>query len=495
MRRRELERCTPESVGISSRSVDKLLDALENSGTEMHGLMIIRHGKVAAEGWWSPYAPGMVHSLHSLTKTYAATAVCLAVDEGLVRLEDRLIDLFPEHAPEEISENLALLTVRDVLCMGCGMETMPEPSEDWIRDFLATPVVHKPGTAFMYNSIGSNMLGAIVKKVSGLGLHEFLKPRLFDKIGIDSDRFKWMLLPDGLEVGGGGGFATTEDNARLMMLYLQKGMWDGERVMSEEMAKLATTLQIDSSSNTEGIPDCQLGYGFQIWMCRPEGAYRADGALGQYSIVFPDLDMVISINELAHYPDVVQKVLDIIYDVFLPEVADEPLPEDPEAHRALQRRLATLAIPRPPYAPYSAHIPSINGKVFKVSEGDIPWMADYRMMIGGLPERVESFRLDFAADACLMTFSMGDQQHQVEVGINGNGAITTVETGQPFRRVYTSGWWENVTRLCLTFRWLETCIIKDVVIDFTDEGASITTTSVKTGVFEPKPVQAAASVL
>jgi CubicO group peptidase (beta-lactamase class C family) len=434
----------------------------------------------------------MVHSLHSLTKTYAATAVCLAVDEGLVRLEDRLIDLFPEDAPAEISENLAMLTVKDVLCMGCGMETMPKPSEHWIRDFLAVPVVHKPGTVFMYNSMGSNMLGAIVKRVSGQGLHAFLKPRLFDKIGIDGDKFKWMLLPDGLEVGGGGGFATTEDNARLMMLYLQNGLWDGERVLSEEMVKMATSLQMDTSTNVEGIPDCRLGYGFQIWMCHPEGAYRADGALGQYSIVFPNLDMVVSINESAPYPNVVQDVLDIVYDVLLPEVADGPLPEDPEAFAELAHRLAGLAIPRPPYSPYSSYIDKINGKRFLVREGDIPWIADYRMMVAGTPERVTAFRLDFEPGACKITFDVENKPFEVAVGINGNGVTSTVKTKWPFSQVYTAGWWEHDAKLILQFRWLETCIIKQVAIEFADGEAAVTTSNRKVGVFDPPDVHARA---
>jgi hypothetical protein len=344
----------------------------------------------------------------------------------------------------------------------------------------------------MYNSVGSNLLGAIVRQVSGQGLHDFLKPRLFDKIGIDSDRFLWLKLPDGLEVGGGGGFATTEDNARLMMLYLQNGMWDGERVMSEEMVKEAISTQIDTSTNIEGIPDCQLGYGFQIWRCRPEGAYRADGALGQYSIVFPDLDMVVSINETARYPDVVQDVLDIVYDVLLPEVAEGPLPEDPEAHAELSRRMSTLAIKRLPYSPYSSSIDVINGKTFTVTEGDIPWLADYRFMDGAAGQRVESFRLDFGPSSCTLSLAMGSQRYEIAVGINGIGLTNTVKFELPISQVYTTGWWESDTRLVLNFRWLETCIVKEVVIEFAGESANIRTAGKSVGPFTPQEVQAKA---
>ena len=246
--RKEFERVTPESVGIPSSSIEALLDKLEEGWTEPHGLMIMRHGKVCAEGWWSPYAPGIRHGLQSHTKTYAATAVGIAYTEGLLKLTDRIVDIFPDEIPENPSENLKKLRVRDVLCMGCGMDEMPRPSMDWIREFLATPVVHEPGTAFMYNSTGSTFLGAIVRKLTGLGLHDYLKPRLFDKIGIDADNLRWTCMPDGMEIGGGGLSATTEDNLRLMKLYADGGVWEGQRILAEDYVKLATSLQNESAT-------------------------------------------------------------------------------------------------------------------------------------------------------------------------------------------------------------------------------------------------------
>ena len=224
--RKEFERVTPESVGIRSKAIMDYIDALERSNTEMHGLMIMRHGKICAEGWWQPFAPGLRHGLQSHTKTYAATAVGIAYTEGILRLDERLIDIFPEESPAQPSENLKKLTVCDVLCMGCGMDTMPCPTEHWIRDFLHTPVVHEPGTTYMYNSVGSSILGAIVRKKTGEGLHEYLTKRLFRKIGIDPENIRWYYMPDGMETGGGGMLATTEDNLRLMKLYADGGVWE-----------------------------------------------------------------------------------------------------------------------------------------------------------------------------------------------------------------------------------------------------------------------------
>ena len=151
MNRIPFERVTPESVGISSETILRFLDALEGPHTQMHGLMILRHGKVCTEGWWQPYAPGKRHTCHSLTKTYMGTAVGIAIREGLLSLDDKLVDIFPEYKAISTISNV---TVRHILCMGSGVTSMPAPSEQWVRDFFLQPQVHEPGTAFFYNSAG-----------------------------------------------------------------------------------------------------------------------------------------------------------------------------------------------------------------------------------------------------------------------------------------------------------------------------------------------------
>ena len=323
--RKPFETASPEELGIRSGDIMAYLDDLEASDTEMHGLMIMRHGKLCAQGWWAPFGPGIRHGLQSHTKTYAATAVGIAYTEGILRLDERIIDIFPEESPRDPSENLKLLTVRDVLCMGCGMDTMPPPSKDWIREFLHTPVNHRPGTTYMYNSTGSTLLGAIVRKKTGLGLHDYLTPRLFNKIGIDPSNLRWAYMPDGMEVGGGGLWATTEDNLRLLKLYADGGVWEGERILAEDYVRLATTNQNDSASEAAVNPpatDNFLGYGFQIWMCKPEGAYRADGAMGQFTIVLPKQDMIIAITETAPGAHWAQNTLDLTWDFAAKVTAD-----------------------------------------------------------------------------------------------------------------------------------------------------------------------------
>lgn len=480
MRRTEFPRVAPEAVGIPSAAVERLLDKLESGFTEPHGLMIMRHGKVCAEGWWSPYAPGLRHGLQSLTKTYAATAVGIAYTEGLLKLEDRLIDIFPEESPAEPSENLKKLTVRDVLCMGCGMETMPAPSVDWLKEFLATPVVHTPGTTYMYNSVGSTVLGAIVRKLTGQGLQEYLTPRLFEKIGIDPESVSWMHMPDGMEVGGGGLFSTTENDLRLMKLYADGGVWEGQRILADDYVAKAISLQNGSATEALGNPEAAdnfVGYGFQIWLCRPAGVYRADGAMGQFSIVAPDKDMIISINETATGAHWAQKSLDIIWE-FLEEVSEEgALPEDAEASSCLKNRMSRLALPAPVFAPHSDMEDAINRAWWKIESGELRWEQNAVHWMSGWqgPGGFERFRLDFQAGRCRMSYVQEGRDRAVDIATDGTRALNYVEEeGSPISRLCLNGWWSAPEVFSLAVRWVETCFEETYRFAFSDSGVVIT---------------------
>lgn len=470
MKRTEFERVTPEAVGLRSSDIEWLLDQLESGFTEMHGLMIMRHGKVCAEGWWAPYGPGIRHGLQSLSKTYAATAVGIAVTEGLLHLEDRVIDIFPDKAPADPSENLKRMTVRDVLCMGCGMDTMSRPTQDWIRDFLATPVEHEPGTAYMYNSMGSTLLGAMVRQVSGQGLQEYLTPRLFDKIGISADNLRWTHMPDGLEVGGGGLFAATEDNLRLMKLYADGGVWEGERILSEEYVKKATSLQNESATEAIGNPEATdnfLGYGFQIWLCQPKGVYRADGAMGQFAVVVPDLDMIISLNETATGAHWAQKTLDTLW-AYLDRVrAAQPEAEDPAAAGHLAARMAHLALAAPPFAPASPRAAEISGRRYRVTEGELSLAAYTMGGLNGAAEEppIQEFCFEFEADCCRMRYGADGVERQALIGLDGTRWQNLLpQQTMPVSRAYLSGAWSDEDTFSVTVRWIETCF--ELVLDF-----------------------------
>lgn len=480
MKRLEFDRTTPEAVGIPSKSIEKLLDTLESGFTEMHGIQIMRYGKICAEGWWSPFAPGIRHNLMSTTKTYTATAIGIAVTEHLLALTDRIVDIFPEESPANPDELLAKLTVRDVLCMSCGMESEQKATVSWIHDFIHTPIKHVPGTVFMYNSTGSNILGAIIKKLTGQGLHEYLKSRLFDKIGINSSNLRWGYMPDGIEAGGAGLYATTEDNLRLIKLYSDGGVHKGERILSEEYVRQATSKQIDTSSQAIAYPfakDNAVGYGFQLWMCRPKGVYRADGAMGQYAIVCPDHDMIISITETGRGIDGPQRTLDALWG-FLSEVsAVSTLPEDHTASSRLKKRLSRLAIARPAYKPFSPKTAEIGGRTFETTSGTFYFEDQTLLTFCGNKHTssISHFCFHFSADSCVLVFTQDDNEFSVNIAIDGSRALNTLQLSKNVATlVYFSGAWTDEDTLTLRARWIETCFEKEVRFCFRNNTCVVT---------------------
>ncbi len=473
--RKPFEHATPEEMGVSSALILEYIENLERSQTEMHGLMIMRHNKMITEGWWTPYGPNLRHGLQSHTKTYAATAVGIAYTEGLVKLDERIIDIFPDESPEDPSENLKLLTVRDVLCMGCGMDTMPRPSKDWIRDFLATPVNHKPGTTYMYNSTGSTLLGAIVRQKTGLGLFDYLKPRLFDKIGINYDNLRCMCMPDGMEVGGGGMYATTEDNFRLMKLYADGGVWEGERILAEDYVKLATTNQNDSATESINNPEASdnfLGYGFQIWMCKPHRAYRADGAMGQFTIVLPDQDMEIAITETAVGAHWAQSTLDITWDFIEKISQSEALPADEEAYDRLCRKLHRLNIGNPECQPFSPTVEKISGKKYKVSSGDLTPFG-FNFMTGQKADGIDVFSLDFDDYGFVWNFvTRSGREEKIRFSTSGTRFTNLLGKKEDMTQLYLGdAYWKDENTLVMHGRWVETCI--QDIYTFTFDGDRI----------------------
>lgn len=486
LNRKEFMRVTPESVGIDSGDIEWLLDRLESGFTEPHGLMIMRHGKICAEGWWNPYAPGIRHGLQSHSKTYAATAIGIAYTEGIVKLDERIIDIFPEYAPEQPSENLKRLTVHDVLCMGCGMDEMPMATEHWIRDFLHTPVNHTPGTTYMYNSVGSSILSAIIVKKTGMSMHEYLKPRLYDKIGIFSDNHRWMKMPDGCEVGGGGLFATTEDNLRLMKLYADGGVWEGERILDDEYVKRATTLQNESATEAKNNPlakDNFVGYGYQIWMCRPNGVYRADGAMGQFTIVVPDKDMIIAITENASGAHWAQTTLDVMWE-FLERIENHPAKEEnTEKSECLKNRMGRLALPNPKCAPYSPIAANIEGRQWRVIDGDF-YMEDVGVaqhMSGcELPQPIDVFCFHFTSDEIVMDWENREEKERLVIATDGSRRHNTLP-GRLIGQVLLSGAWISENKLEVKARYIETCKEETLLFTFEEKKLKITNSTMEFG--------------
>jgi CubicO group peptidase (beta-lactamase class C family) len=335
-----LPRGTPESQGIPAAAVRGFIEAADREIDTLHSFMLVRHGTVVAEAWWQPESADRRHILWSLSKSFAATAVGLAAAEGKLSLDDPVLKFFKEEAPAEPSENLKAMRVRDLLTMSGGHDVEPTFSfteGPTVKAFLAHPVTHEPGTWFRYNTPGSYMLSAIVTKATGQTALEYLKPRLFEPLGIE--RPDWPSTPEGYTVGGYGLHIRTEDIAKFGQLYLQKGMWNGTRLLPEQWVAEATAKQVDNSQapSAKSI-DWQQGYGFQFWRCQ-HNAYRGDGRDGQICLVMPEHDAVIAITAQTGQ---MQKQLDLVWDKLLPAFGPEALPANPVEQEKLRQAAARL---------------------------------------------------------------------------------------------------------------------------------------------------------
>jgi CubicO group peptidase (beta-lactamase class C family) len=315
---------TPDSV---ASAMEGFFQKAADDSLDIHSVMIVKDGQVIYSRWQSEGVDTVPHVLHSVSKTFTATAVGLAIADGKMALTDKVIDFFPDKLPAEMSDNLKAMTVRDLLTMTCGHDVEPSfrnAEQDWVTVFLAHPVVHEPGTFYLYNSLGTYMLSAIVQKVTGEKVVDYLTSRLFEPLHIDKP--KWEESPQGINTGGWGLYLKTEDLAKMGQLLLQKGEWNGQQLIPAEWVAEMSKKQVESINPgtrieqaaergmTKETSDWMQGYGYQMWICRP-GCFRADGARGQYIIVVPDKNAVIAITSNV---EELQAELNLVWDNILP---------------------------------------------------------------------------------------------------------------------------------------------------------------------------------
>lgn len=346
-----LPRATPESQGVASAALLQFIEAAETKKVGLHSVMLLRHGRVVLEGWWAPHASDRPHELFSLTKSFTSTAVGFAVAEGKLDLDDPVLKFFPEDAPKDPGEHLRAMRVRHLLTMSTGhrkadIDSFPYralpffPAKNLVKEFFEMPVVDPPGTKFIYDSAGSHMLSEIVFKVTGRTSAEYLRTRLFDPLGIE--RVNWAASANGVPFGGSGLQLRTEDIARFGQLYLQKGQWQGKRLLPASWVEMATSKQIANGTSPEAdrLNDWGQGYGFQFWMCR-HGFYRGDGARGQFCIVMPQHDAVVAITADAKEMSL---VMNLVWEQLVPALGAAALPEDPANAAKLTAKLKSLKL-------------------------------------------------------------------------------------------------------------------------------------------------------
>lgn len=284
-------RATPESQGISSDLFAALLRELDASkDTEMHHFMALRHGKVICECNFAPYPKGMWHITHSMCKSITGMAIGMLIEEEKLKLDENIYDIFPDHINAFSKIFRPVITVENLLTMTSGItfnESGIVSGNDWLGSFLNASVNGKPGTEFQYNSLNTYVLSAIVTKRTGETLTEYLTPRLFGPLGIT--KYYWETCPKGITKGGWGLFLCAEDMAKLGQLYLQRGKWNGQQLVSEYWIEISTARHLKTQNDT-------YGYGYQLWMEQRPGSFEYNGMLGQNVIIYPDMDMVLVTN-------------------------------------------------------------------------------------------------------------------------------------------------------------------------------------------------------
>ncbi len=339
----ELPRSTPEAQGIASSAIQAFVNALEEKKLGVHSFILVRNGHIVADGWWKPYASHLPHMMFSVSKSFTSTAIGLAIAEGRLSLDDKVLSFFPSYATPEISENMGELRVRHLLSMSTGhAEDTFGPmaqgaDEDWVRTFLSLPITYPPGTHFLYNTGATFMLSAILQSLTGQTLVEYLQPRLFEPLGIETP--VWESNRRGINLGGTGLRIRTGDLAKFGQLYLQRGVWNGQRIVPEEWIEDATRAHIDNGDNPES--DWNQGYGFQFWRCR-HNAYRGDGAFGQFCVVLSEQNTVLAMTSGTYD---MQGILNAVWEQLLPGIKTETLPEQVHETEVLQERLAHLQLP------------------------------------------------------------------------------------------------------------------------------------------------------
>jgi len=352
----------PEELGIPSGAICAMIDAWEKTGG-VHSFMLLRHGKIAAEGWWKPYSPEKPHMLFSLSKSFTSIAAEFAENEGLLDLDSPVLSFFPEYSDIVCSpcENIKKMCVRHLLSMCTGHI----PNADFIFEyddctaaFLTSKAETAPGSRFSYNTGATYMVSAIISKITGMNISDYLKPRLFIPLGIKD--VYWEECSRGISYGGFGLNLKTEDIAKFGQFLLNRGMWNGLRLLPAESVDRATMKHINNCSNTkypcldvfetEELSDTDQrndwaqGYGQQFWRCTPDGVYRGDGAFGQLCVVMPQYDAVLAVT--AGSGDM-QAELSAVWDNLLPAFASGPLPSDDKAYEKLRLKLNSLTIPLP----------------------------------------------------------------------------------------------------------------------------------------------------
>lgn len=462
---------SPESVGISSGAFIKMLDCLEEEGHEYHSLMIVRHGVVAAECWRYPFRADLPHAMYSVSKTVTATALGFAVSEGLVSLDTRIVDVFPEYRKKNETGYIDKMAVKHLVTMTSGKMPsylLDKSEDDWLKHLFDAKWVSEPGTKFDYVNENMFVLCALLQRVTGMSVVDYLMPRLFEPLGIE--RPFWETDAHGVESGGWGIFLKTEDVARIMLCYLNGGMWGKTRVIPEGWAREATLNQ----SNHEPGKEREAGYGYGIWR-KGENEYCCDGMFCQIGYVFEKEDCVVVITSCSPNENAFNKALDIFRAEGFTE-PDKTVKATPEFKSSIaSRRVETVpcSLLRSPMEDV------ISGKTIRFTDNILLNAVGFPMSVLHLSAvymenyragNINNIRFDFGGDTFRFTWSEGPETNTVEAGLDGEYRYTPVTLAKTPYTVAAAAYWEDRYTLVMWIRPLESLTKRILKFSFLGNG-------------------------
>ncbi len=434
------ETVRPEAVGIAPDWIHRFVTRCEAIGLNLHSFLLLRHGCVAAEGYWKPWKPGDLHRLYSATKSFVSIAIGLCADRGLLSLEDKITRFFPDITKGlTIHPYVAKTTVRDLLRMAtpysCPTYDDPEiAGPEWLRSYFTAVPDHPAGTVFYYDSCASYVLGAIVKRVTGLPFLEYLKREVLDEIGFHKAS-RCLSGPDGEAWAGSAILTDMESFARFALLLQQKGRWNGRQLISEEYVTAATSRQIPNRVDG-GDTRFLCGYGYQFWIV-PEGGFCCRGLGNQVALCLPEKELIFVCNGDSQACEGGGWAL--LMDVLWTELIDKigtPVEKNDRDFAALQAHLAGLSIPAIAGAASTPLLPEVNGVCYGLDEN---------------PMGITELTLFIRGDEGTLTWRNGRGEKQLPFGIGKNLPGVFPEThfpgdrlGQPANRMYrclSSGAW------------------------------------------------------
>jgi CubicO group peptidase (beta-lactamase class C family) len=469
----KLPRSTPELEGVSSAGIIDFINAVDTGRVELHSFMFIRHGKVIAEGWWSPFGPDYKHIMYSASKTFTATAIGLAVSENRLKITDKVISFFPSSLPDSVSPNMKKLTVQNMLMMSVGADQEPRRGvgdDDQIKSFIATAPSKEPGSVFKYNNTATFMLSAIVQQVTGLTVFDYLMPRIFKPLAIRG--IDWDLNPQGINLGMIGLRLRTEDMAKFGQLLIQNGIWNGKQLIPKEWVKEATSFKIvsdDGGANRapKELNDWAQGYCYQMWRGK-NNSVRLDGMAGQFVVLFPDKDAVVVLTANARDT---QAELNLVHNYLIPAIkSDKPLSINPGLNNELLKKQSSLLLkPTTASGLRKSEIESkISGKEFD---------------LGNNNNNIQSVYFSFTGEGCSFAIKRDDNISVIKAGLESWKISNTLSSSllaapqvasksfdanykifSPVKKVATSYSWTDKNTLELTARFMEESLASETIV-------------------------------